>query len=131
MKIISDKWESNINKGNETEISSFFELKEILDRMDGDIYTEVLLFNGGDYLLVGGGAGKYVVMFSHEVEKKFYWLINDTYNNNGDEEIALVVGGQEGTFRPKAIVNYNLMIEASQYYYENKDKSPYLQWVNE
>jgi hypothetical protein len=128
MKLIYDKWLTVYDKGKEINVSSFKEIKEMLDRMDQEIYTTVIIGDENEYLSIGGGNGNYIVFYT--MNGNYYNLINNNCINK-TEEMPLVAGGQEGTFPARQIVNYDLMIQACEWYYRTREMDQKLIWEND
>ena len=61
MKIYWDKWEKVYDIGGETEVTSFAEIENLINRLDQTIYSQVILIGKSNHLLIGGGKGQYIV----------------------------------------------------------------------
>ena len=128
MELLYDKRISVYNKGGKIQVNTFDKIKNILDRMDQKVYTEVIIGNDNEYLSIGGGNGNYIVFYT--INEKYYNLLNKNCMNIFDE-IDLVAGGQEGCFPQRQIVNYDLMIQACEYYFINNGMDNNLIWEEE
>jgi hypothetical protein len=125
MKVIYDKRISVYNKGKELNVFSFGKVKKLLDRMDQETYTEIIIQGGNNYLTIGGGNGNYIVFYT--MDENYYNLLNNTCINE-TEELPLVAGGQEGAFPKRQIIDYNTMIKACENYYRKTEMDPNLTW---
>jgi hypothetical protein len=125
MKIIFDKLISVYDKGKEINVFSFSKVRKLLDRLDQETYTEIIIGNENNFLTVGGGNGNYIVFYTKD--ENYYNLLNNNCTNEM-EELSLVIGGQEGTFPKRQIVNYDLMIKACENYYRTKEMDQNLIW---
>ena len=121
MELFYDKRISVYNKGRKITVKTFKQIKKYLDRMDQNKYTEVVFGN----ISIGGGNGEYVVVFNNDSD--YYSLINKNCLNETEEK-KLVVGGQKGIFQKRQIIDYNLMINACEYYYKNNGMDEELIW---
>ena len=93
MKITYDQWNGVINNSKDIDIVRFFEIEQLIKRMDQSIYTQVIINQKENYLLIGGGEGKYIVTLVTGNGDDFYTLVNDSENTD-DDEIDIVTGGQ-------------------------------------
>jgi hypothetical protein len=125
MKVFYDKRVSVYDKVKEINVFSFSKVKKLLDRMDQETYTEIVIENKNTSLTIGGGNGNYIVFYT--IDEYFYNLINNNCINE-TEELPLVAGGQEGIFPKRQIVNYDLMIEACENYYRKNEMDQNLTW---
>jgi len=130
MKVSWDKWEGVYNRGSEAEIFAFAEIENLIKRLDQSTYNQVILNGAKNYLLIGGGENQYIVTLVIGTDEDFYTLVNK-YKKDIEEDVEIVAGGQAGLFPKKIVVDYNSVIEASHYYFENFDKNPNLLWINE
>jgi hypothetical protein len=128
MELHYDKRISVYNSGGKIQVNTFDKIKNILDRINQKVYTEVVIGTDNEYLSIGGGNENYIVFCA--INEKYYNLLNKNCINIF-EEINLVAGGQEGSFSQRQIVNYDLMIQACEYYFINNGMDKNLIWEEE
>jgi hypothetical protein len=125
-----DKWENNINKGDEVLVKSEQDVEKQLSLLNGKDITQ-LVANGKDCtLLIGGGDRNFVVTYIVGNHEDFFNLINEEDANDFDE-IEVVTGGQAGLF-PKSIVNdFQNALSSLLYFYKFQQMDPALTWEND
>lgn len=125
-----DKWENNINKGDETLIKSNEDVFNNLKLLNGKTITQ-LVANGKDRaLIIGGGNDKFVVTYVEGDNEDFYNLINSDFPIS-DEEIEVVTGGQTGLFPRSIVVDFNTAYLGLLYFFKHQQRDPSMKWVND
>lgn len=125
-----DKWENNINKGDEVLVKSENEVKEKLQSLNGKNITQ-LVANGKDgALLIGGGENKFVVTYIVGENEDFYNLINEEFAESEEEE-EVVTGGQAGIFSKNIVVDFKTAFNSLVYFFNYQERNPDLKWENE
>jgi hypothetical protein len=130
MKLIIDNWTLNKNKNSIINVNEFDEVIKFIKQLNQKEHTQVILDNESSYLLIGGGLNKYVVSFVIDDETSFN-LFNTTLSNNFQLYEDLVTGGQKGSFPEHIVVDYELMIKASEYYFNTGKMNINLKWEEE
>ena len=125
-----DKWENNLNKGNEVLAKSEQDVEKILSLLNGKSITQ-LVANGKDgALLIGGGGENFVVTYIVGDNEDFYNLINSDFADNSDE-IEVVTGGQAGLFPRSIVTDFQTALSSLLYFYKFQQRDPNLSWEND
>ena len=114
MEIILDNWNGSHCKEKIYHIASSKELLDILEKLDERQHTLVNLSSSEEnYLMIGGGNGRYVV--TGEENGFVFNLINA--NEKSTLQIELNTGGQLGLFEPKYILPKKTAFECAVQYF--------------
>ena len=114
MEISIDNWSNSRCNEEIYHVSSNQEILTILDKLDAKQHTLAnLTFSESNYLMVGGGNGKYVI--TGEINGIIFNLINP--NHQGTSKVALNTGGQLGLFEPKYIISKEIAFECALKYF--------------
>ena len=100
-RILADRWEGVMNYEEIIEPPTRAEFNRLFNRLDRRTYTMMVIKAAGDcHMAVGGGDGQYVVYatFDNEV----FW--NLVRSDGGSGTLMLNVGGQEGDFPARQVV---------------------------
>lgn len=108
MEITLDNWNGSHCKEEVYHTNSSEKLLEILDKLDAKQHTLVnLVLSEENYLMIGGGDGKYVV--TGEENGTIFNLID--LNKKNVQKVELNTGGQIGLFEPKYILSKKMAFE--------------------
>ena len=110
MEITLDNWNGSHCKEEVYHINSSERLLEILEKLDTKQHTLVnLVLSEENYLMIGGGGGKYVV--TGEENGIIFNLINP--NEGSTLKIELNTGGQIGLFESKYILSKEIAFKCA------------------
>lgn len=129
MEVWNDRWTGNDNETTKLKSPTILEVRNLIKRMDQDIYTEVILKGDNNYLQIGGGKNNYLVSFVVGNDDDFYTLKHKEQDD--DIFLDIVTGGQEAEVPKNIIFNYEITIQACIYFLKYEDKDPSLLWINE
>ena len=128
-KLVTDTWNGRSVEETGKESPSWDDVVAAIKGLDADKRTLVAADGWGEtQMLIGGGAGKYVVSVSTSDEEQFT-LIN--CNVKGSDRVLLNAGGQTGNFPSQEIVDYETAIQAANWFYEHNEPAPQLVWKND
>lgn len=115
--------------GEEIEDPTWEAVEAAVRAMDNDTRTEVLLTQGEmDYLLVGGGAGRYVVSVQRPDEAL---TMRNPSAASRDDKVTLVSGGQAGEYEAAMVVSLDLVLQAAHAYLQSGREDPRLTWARD
>ena len=110
MEITLDNWNGSHCKEEVYHINSSERLLEILEKLDAKQHTLVnLALSEENYLMIGGGGGKYVV--TGEENGIIFNLINP--KDGSTLKIELNTGGQIGLFESKYILSKEIAFKCA------------------
>ena len=112
-KIIEENAASE-SEDKETEVSELIQVKEAVDKLNGETITGVVLERDKDNLMIIGGGkdNKYVV--HAEVKGTMYVLANKFPISKPPAEV--IVGGKNGTYPSKRCVSLSMALEAAKHF---------------
>ena len=111
MEITLDNWNGSHCKEEIYHINSSERLLEILEKLDAKQHTLVnLVLSEENYLMIGGGRGKYVV--TGEENGIIFNLINP--EEGSTLKIELNTGGQIGLFESKYILSKEIAFKCAE-----------------
>jgi Immunity protein Imm1 len=114
-KFSVENWVGNQNKGFLKQAHFWPEIETAIKELDGHRKTLVTLEAEDEtHMAIGGGIGKYVVYLTFNNED-FHYLVD---LSKSDEEMILVVGGQEGFYPAKLCVDLDTTIKAAKTFAE-------------
>ncbi|MBO9872940.1 hypothetical protein J7370_05980 [Xanthomonas sp. D-93] len=126
MIISIDSRNGTMNNENIFETEDFEKVFELVDRLDGNRHTLVSIEKSdGSQMLVGGGAGKYIVTMTSSDFKNFHL-------ENGEKKGGLVeicAGGQFGEYDKNMVVSIDLVKSAIKQFFGRT--TPNLSWVSD
>lgn len=125
-----DKWENNINKGDETLVKSDEDVFNNLKLLNGKTITQLVANGKNNALMIGGGNDKFVVTYIEGDNEDFYNLINKDFPNS-EEEIEVVTGGQAGLFPKSIVVDFNTTYFSLLYFFNHQKRNPNMEWKND
>ena len=125
-----DRWEGNINKGDEILVKSEQDVEKQLSLLNGRDITQLVANGKDEALLVGGGDKNFVVTFIVGDNEDFFNLVNEDSANDSDE-IEVVTGGQAGLFPKSIVVDFQTALSSLLYFYKFQRRSPDLIWEND
>ena len=105
-------------------------IEQIVGRMDQRRHTETTL-RGEDwwFVLLGGGAGSFVVSVENQMTGVRYQLINPHPQSSVPSEV--VTGGQLGRFDPSLVVSSEDAVRAARHFASTGRPDPELRWIEE
>jgi hypothetical protein len=111
-KFSTENWQGNQNNITLNPGNTWLEIAQAIQELDGKSKTLVTLETDNEtHLTIGGGAGKYVVYLTFDNET-FYYLSDPTHK---DQEVSLIVGGQEGFYPAKLCINnLDIVLQAAE-----------------
>ena len=128
VKLVTDTWDGRSVEETTKESPSWDDVVAAIKRLDADKRTLVAADSWGEtQMLIGGGAGKYVVSVSRSDEELFTLINSDAKAN---DRVLLNAGGQTGNFPSQEIVDYETTIQAANWFYKHNEPAPQLVWKN-
>lgn len=122
------RWEGNKAKSSLINAAQKTDIVKAIKALDNKITTEVLVeHSNGSYLQLGGGAGRYHVIYGNEQDD--FFTLSDVTRIDGKEE--LVTGGQLGVFDARFIVSQQQAVRAAETFYELGQRDSQLVWVKD
>jgi hypothetical protein len=124
MNNLSVDFTDNTGEARTVDSPSFTEIEHLVLQLDQDIkyYLEIVI-DDNNKMIVGGGAGKYIVNICKEN------LLLQLINPDGNDESAISVYiGQESEYPTNWIVNLPEVISAAKFYYDNQEANPIQEW---
>jgi hypothetical protein len=111
-----DEWEGNCDRGGVVPASSWAQVKERIEALDGRSRTLVTLEAEGEmHMAIGGGDACYVVYVTFDNEE-FEYLVEGA--GEGDEMVSVVVGGQLGDYLGRRCVGLSMVLQAARLFAE-------------
>jgi hypothetical protein len=121
-----DKWKGMSTEDWELDNPSPADVDEALDRLDASAYTMMSLeCPNGRHLMIGGGAGQYVVSATLETER--FWVLLRAEPARGT--VFLNTGGQEGDFPASQVVAKAQAHQAAHVFLETGEMDEDQQWA--
>ena len=125
--VSSDKRVANRDEGETIPVSNFAQVESALRALDGKIRTQVILEGDGKALMIGGGNdGGYNLLVAVEVDQQFFNLVNP--QGHVGERNRLVIGGQEGIYTGRQVVNLDTVLQAASTFFESGECADNLAW---
>jgi hypothetical protein len=125
-RIIADKWSGALTEDEVIVSPTFDDLRRVIESLDANVKTSVFLEGeNGAYLAVGGGSGQYIVYVSPSDQQFWNLIANRTERN---EKISLVVGGQDGDYAARQVVDKNSAIKAAKRFFLKGELDRSLHW---
>lgn len=125
-----NKWENNINKGDEVLVKSEQDVEKNLSLLNGKDVTQLVANGKEGALLIGGGDKKFVVTYIVGDNEDFYNLINTDFADDSDE-IEVITGGQAGLFSKSIVTDFQTALSSLLYFYRFQGRDPNLSWEND
>lgn len=124
-RIDGDRWDGVLCFEWYIEAPSSHDLNHALERLDAKTYTMVTLQGAGEgHMTIGGGAGKYVVYTTSD-NREFWNLLSP----HGEDSIELLnIGGQEGEYPARHVVDLVQARAAAQKYFERQQRNSEQKW---
>ena len=128
LQLLSDHWEDVRNYEEIVETPTTDDFDRLLNRMDGQVYTMILLQREGDaHMGIGGGDGKYVVYATFDNET-FWNLIGPEGPEGEPRAIMLNAGGQEGEYPARQVVSQDRARQAGHAFLATGELDRSLRW---
>ena len=126
-EIITDMWVGARKQSDRVPCRDLSQVVNAIRKLDGDKYTEVILFGQGRTLIIGGGnKGRYVVVLTVGQDEAFQTLLNATPAVGDD--IPVVVGGQEGLYPANQVVDLSAALQSSESFFESGEPAANMRW---
>lgn len=126
--ISGDSWDGKRVHGWTIENASMRDFQRVFDALDADVHTILEIRYGPGVvpqLVIGGGAGRYVVYAMLEHEQDFWTLVRE---NAPEERILLRAGGQEGRYHAWKIVDEARAMSAARVFLESGGLDTQQKW---
>jgi Immunity protein Imm1 len=122
--IHGDCWKGVLNE--EWHVDATWEdVERALNRLDAHEYTIIAIQADGEaHLVIGGGAGHYVVYATFD-NNEFWNLLSA---QTSARVVLLNVGGQEGDYLTKQVVTVDLAVAAAKTFFLHGELDPSLLW---
>ena len=125
--LIADRWTGNSLTEDRWENPSIEVVEEAIRHLDQRTHTNVTV-DGNDwwFIMIGGGDGRYVVSIENQMTGKVFDLMAET--RSGEEQVALVTGGQRGLFDPRLVTDLDSALRAARRFVDDGLPDPTLTW---
>ncbi|EGX6618226.1 hypothetical protein JE592_004431 [Salmonella enterica] len=124
--MVKDKWDGVYCVEDEIISPSMLDINDAINTLDSKTHTIVSLYGKNNMCFsIGGGNGCYVVYISKN-DEQFFNLINK--NINDSKIMMLNVGGQEGDFSSRQVIDKSTALQAASYFFNNNDIDESLCW---
>lgn len=125
-KIIEEDSAGKEGGNIESNCSELVQVKEAVDRLNGESKTAVVLKRDEqNFMIIGGGKeGKYVV--TAHFKGKLYYLTNKF--NIPKAPIELLVGGKSGMYQSKRCVSISMALEAAKHFADRGSLAQVFSW---
>jgi len=125
-QITADKWVGAVTDDAVIEFPTLQDLHRVIEALDANVKTSVFLAGGnGAYMAIGGGFGRYVVYISLR-DKEFWNLYSG--GTGANNVVSIVIGGQDGYYADRQVVDKNTAIKAAEYFFLNGEPDPAFHW---
>jgi len=117
-KLITDEWKGQACDDHEIDEPVWADVVGAIRRLDQKTYTQVVLQNVDESLLIGGGAGRYnlaATLWRDGTE--IIYVLERPEEVEGKER--LVAGGQFGFYPARTVVDYYSAIRAIEHFYND------------
>jgi Immunity protein Imm1 len=127
-KISGDLWVGNDSREWKVLRASHNDVDEAIEQLDGKRKTMVIVHGEGEkQLVVGGGAGGYVVYVSFNDDK--FWNLASKTPKEG--KALLFIGGQEGEYPGSTIVTKEQARAAAHVFMDAEALDPAQKWLEQ
>lgn len=124
-RVVADKWAGVLCDEEEVQPLSLDELSRAVEALDAKTRTMVTVFGvDNSYLCTGGGSGRYVAYVSASDGQLWNLLLDDERKG----VILLNVGGQEGDFPARQVLDKSHVLQAGRTFFETGTLDPALRW---
>lgn len=124
-RMIIDEWAGVYCDEQEVRSPGFEELIELFRKLDGKVHTLLVLdAPNGARLMIGGGAGRYVV--SATVSEQEFWNLLSEVDKHG--AVVVTTGGQDGEFPARQVVDEAHAIQAAKTFLSSAKLDSNLLW---
>jgi hypothetical protein len=125
LQILCDHWDGVFNREEIVETPTTADFDRLLDRMDGQIHTMIMLRRENDaHMGIGGGSGKYVVYAAFDNET--FWNLIAPEREPGT--VMLNAGGQEGEYPARQVVTQDRARQAGHTFLATGELDRSLRW---
>jgi hypothetical protein len=125
-KLIRDKWKGRRSEEIITDSPGWSDVQSAVAALDADQHTLVAVEGWGkSEMLIGGGAGKYIVSIATNPDRLFT-LINA--DGQTTEYVRLKAGGQTANYPANEVVDFEKAIQAAGWFCEHNEPDPGLNW---
>ncbi len=125
--MVTDEWHGVHNAEHEVEAPSIEQIEAAVERLDASQWTLVtLMLQGEAHMAIGGGRGQYVAYVTAD-NIQFQQLTAESAGMG--PEVALVVGGQEGRYAKRFVVDLDAVLRAARYFYADGSPDPTQTWT--
>jgi hypothetical protein len=126
--LIGDRWSGVLDHDWTIDPATEASVDEALNNLDAKAFTMLTIQRGdGAHLVVGGGAGRYVVYAS--VARDEFWSL--LRSDRADGIVLLNVGGQEGDFPAQQVVEIGQARAAAQSFLASCQLDSTQRWVKQ
>lgn len=125
MRLSTDNWEARRQTVSRSDAEDWHEVEAAIRTLDQQRRTSVILGDrDGPQLIIGGGAGRYVVSIAWPDDE----AVTLTRPVTRPGSVTLVAGGSEGVFREHEVVNLEAALAAARYFFDQRAPAPDLAW---
>jgi len=125
LRLECDFWVRNTVATNSTADPSWSDVESAIRALDAQFRTEIDRETEDGGFGVGGGDGRYVVIWTpYEVDDPWTLLAGVP----GEDPVDLVVGGQMGRFRPDSVVGLDEALQAARVFFDSQELPDSLGW---
>jgi len=124
--LVADIWTGVDCEEEEVRSPSIPDLEYAITALDASVRTTVCLYGiDGSFLTIGGGGGQYVVYVTTP-DEQFWNLLAEDSDLKGI--ILINIGGQEGDFPARQVVNEQRALQASRTFFRSGELDSSLRW---
>ncbi|MEB5695216.1 hypothetical protein MXM31_03315 [Klebsiella aerogenes] len=124
--MVKDKWDGEYCVEDKIISPSMLDINDAINTLDSKTHTIVFIYGKNNMCFsVGGGNGCYVVYASKNDEQLFNMISKDV---NNFQTMMLNVGGQEGDFPSRQVIDKATALQAAHYFFTNNDIDRFLCW---
>lgn len=114
------------SEGKVTNCSELIQVKEAIDKLDGESKTAVVLERDSqNFMVIGGGADNKYVVFA-QLKGKNYAMANKFPVTKPLAEI--IVNGKKGEFPSKRCMNLSMILEAAKHFADRGALAQVFNW---
>ncbi|WP_421912658.1 Imm1 family immunity protein [Mesorhizobium sp.] len=126
VRAVIDDWHGNLLSDEEVLVPSIEVISDLVGLLNADDRTIVSLFGrNGSSLTIGGGGDRYIVFVSTPDEN--LWNLTSERSET-EKNIVLKIGGQEGDFSTRQIIDRTLAMYAIRSFFTDGTLQPADRW---
>jgi len=128
-KIIEEDLSSKASEDIVSKCTELMQVKEAIDRINGENKTAVILEKDSqNYMVVGGGQNSKYIAYAYVKGKK--WSLSNKFTVQKDA-MELIVGGKKGIYPSKRLMNLEMILEAAKHFADRGALAQTFNWDKE